>query len=259
MGSLSDKRILREGAIRRTFLSIILEYYGSKTWSPATLCPELALLPTRITATPESFQSVAVAKLCVSVDMDRETAAAADTGQIGAGARNEWEYIITLVTRQCLQGWLEFLAAYQFNEIPKTFEGSPNQPGAASVPWIRLKAEFPEVMVDLVEPTRQLLAEEEKEVLSTIAMVRHPDNNVEVPERLEPDFRNEVLRKMNVRNSTLQEFLDNAIAVFSAYHPPLSAIRSLYKLSLTLERSKDRDVKRPVHLWRKCATLSFSF
>lgn len=122
------------------------------------------------------------------------------------------------MTRECLQGWLELLAACQFNEIPKTFVGSPDQPGATSVPWIRLKVNFHEVAMDLDESARLLLAEEEKEVLSTIEMVRHPGNNVKIPERLEPDLCKNVLRKMNVRESTLQEFSENAIAVFSACH-----------------------------------------
>ena len=62
---------------------IILKYYGSKAWYPATLRPELVLRPT-----------------CISqkVDMNRERAAAEETGQIGARARSEWEYITTLVT-----------------------------------------------------------------------------------------------------------------------------------------------------------------
>lgn len=227
----------------RKMRPIILEYYGSKAWSPTTLCPELVLQPTRITADPQSFQSMAVAKVCVNVDMNHEREAAEESGQIGARARSEWEYITTLVTSESLQGWLENVAAYQFNEIPKTFEGSPAQDGVASVPWIRLKVEFPEVTTDLDESTRQLLAEEEREVLSTIEMVRHPENNVEVPERFEPDLRKEVLRKMNVRDSTLKEFLENAIAVFSACQTPLSAIFSLYRLPLTLNRSKNRDAK----------------
>ncbi|KAI6812351.1 hypothetical protein KC342_g17290 [Hortaea werneckii] len=195
---------------------INLEYWGSKAWSPATLCPELVLLPTRITENSESFRAVTIAKICVNVDMTRERAAANETGRIAARARDEWEYITTLVTRECLQGWLELLAAHQFNEIPWTFEGSPDQPGAASVPWIHLKVDFPGVTTDLDESTRQLLADEEEEVLNTIGIVRHPENSVEVPERLNPDLRNEVLRKMNVRDSTLQEFLENAIAVFRA-------------------------------------------
>lgn len=210
----------------RKICLIILEYYGSKAWSPTTLCPELVLQPTRITANPQ-IQSVAVAKVCVNVDTTREREAAEETGQIGARARSEWEYITTLVTGKSFQGWLEDLAAYQFNEIP-AFEGSPTQHGLASVPWIRLKVEFPEVTLDLDESTRQLLAEEEKQVLIMIEMVRHPENNVEVPERLEPDLRKEVLRKMNVRASTPQEFLENAIAVFSACQtPPLRNLLAL--------------------------------
>lgn len=211
---------------------VILEYEGSEAWSPATLCPELVVRSTLITQNMEAMQSVSIAKICVVVDMKRERSAANDVRhRIRAKPRDKDSYLVTLVDGASLSGWLETLAAYQFNELPDTFEGFTNQAGAASVPNFSMRVEFPEIAMDTDNDTRKLLEKEEEAILDMIDIVRHPDNNVEIPERLLPDMRKEVLRQMNVLDSTVQEYMENVIAVGSV--SILSHFTSVLKLKCT--------------------------
>ncbi|KAI6827988.1 hypothetical protein KC342_g9747 [Hortaea werneckii] len=198
----------------RNMRLVILEYEGSEAWSPATLCPELVVRSTLITQNMEAIQSVAIAKICIVVDMKHERIAAKNVrNQVGAKPRDRDSYLVTLVDGSSFSGWLETLAAYQFNELPNTFQGFTNQAGAASVPKFSMKVEFPEVGVNTDDNTRKMLEKEEEAVLNMIEIVRNPNNNVEIPERLLPDRRKEVLRHMNVLDSTVQEFMENVIAV----------------------------------------------